>query len=174
MPFYPAEERFGDYINFKNPVVSQIFVKDLDRPVLAHGVASQYELKYLNDNVRDSVRIGRENHIYLHYGDWGTFCAYLQRWNLQPLLRDKKFVFLIGKEIGEYPIDFQARFGEDYSQCPLQPIGIREVNRLIWHTQLSAHNGGDFFNEVFDSHPNLLMMPSIYLSDVEGPVKEIR
>ena len=174
VPFYPAEERFGDYINFKNPVVSQNFFKDLDRPVLAHGVASQYELEYLNDNVRDSVRVGRENHIYLHYGDWGTFCAYLQCWNLQPLLRDKKFVFLIGEEIREYPIDFQARFGEDYSQCPLQPIGIREVNRLIWHTQLSAHNGGDFFNEVFDSHPNLLMMPSIYLSDVEEPVKEIR
>ena len=32
---------------------------------------------------------------------------------------------------------------------------------MIWHTQLAAHNGGDFFNEIFYGHPNLLSYESI-------------
>ena len=52
VPYYPAEERFGDFVNFKNTVVSRNFFKDLENPVLAEDVYSQYELVYLNDNVR--------------------------------------------------------------------------------------------------------------------------
>lgn len=69
-PFFVQEERFGDYINFKYPVISRNFFKDLDDPILAVDVFSQYELEYLVDNVRRSEDIGRENHIYLHYTDW--------------------------------------------------------------------------------------------------------
>ena len=35
IPFYVREERFGDYINFKHPVVSRNFFKDLENPILA-------------------------------------------------------------------------------------------------------------------------------------------
>ena len=174
VPFYPEEERFGDYINFKNPVISQNFFKDLENPILAHDVYSQYELEYLQDNVRKSEDIGRENHIYLHYSDWKTFCTHLQCLNLKPLLEDEKFVFLLEDEAEQYPIDFPARFGIDYSQYSLQPVRLREINRLIWHTQLSTHNGGDFFNEIFDSHPNLLVMPSIMMSNAKEIVDNLR
>ena len=167
IPYYPAEDRFGDLIDFKEPVIKHYFFKDLEDPILAEDVFSQYELEYLNDNVRKSEYVARENHVYLHYTDWAEFCAYLQCWNLNPILKDEKMVFLIEDEISQYPIDFKARFGIDYSQYKVKPIGIREVNRLIWHTQLSSHNGGDFFNEIFDYHPNLIMMPSMMLSDVE-------
>lgn len=167
VPFYRAEERFGEFINFGNQVVSRNFFKDLDKPILAAGVFSQYELEYLVDNVRPSEYIGRENHIYLHYPDWGVFCSYLQCLNLRKLLESKKLVFLIGDEIGQYPIDFKERFGIDYSQYPVKPIGIREVNRMIWHTQLSTHNGGDFFNEVFDGHPNLIVFDSVMFTSAE-------
>jgi hypothetical protein len=174
VPFYVAEERFGEYINLKNTVISRNFFKDLEKPILAEDVTSQYELEYLADNVRKSEYVGRENHIYLHYTDWGTFCAHLQCLNLRPLLAEEKIVFLIGDEITQYPIDFKERFGIDYSQYSLRPVGIREVSRLIWHTQLSTHNGGDFFNEVFDYHPNLLVLPSMMMSDIEESVKKIR
>ena len=174
VPFYPEEERFGNYINFKNPVVSRNFFKDLEKPILAHDVYSQYELEYLQDNVRKSEDIGRENHIYLHYSDWKTFCTHLQCLNLKPLLEDEKFVFLLEDEAEQYPIDFRARFGIDYSQYSLQPVRLREINRLIWHTQLSTHNGGDFFNEIFDSHPNLLVMPSIMMSNAKEIVDNLR
>lgn len=174
VPFYPEEERFGEYINFKNPVISRNFFKDLENPILAEDVYSQYELEYLNDNVRKSEDVARENHVYLHYSDWETFCTHLQCLNLRPLLEDEKLVFLMEDEGEQYPIDFKTRFGIDYSQYTLQPVRIREVSRLIWHTQLSTHNGGDFFNEIFDNHPNLLVMPSIMMSNVKEIVEDLR
>ncbi|MBD5085614.1 MAG: hypothetical protein HDT33_11340 [Clostridiales bacterium] len=174
LPFRPEEERFDDCVNFNRTVVSRNFFHDLENPILAQNVYSQYELEYLNDNVRPSEWVGRENHIYLHYTDWGEFCAHLQVLNIRALLKDKKIVFLIGDEIDQYPIDFKERFGIDYSQYPVKPIGIREVNRLIWHTQLSTHNGGDFFNEIFDGHPNLVATPSILMEDTVAYQAELR
>jgi len=174
VPFYKKEERFGDFVNFENTVVSRNFFRDLEKPILADDVYSQYELEYLNDNVRSSEDIGRENHVYLHYTHWETFCAYLQCLNLRPLLDSKKLVFLIEDEIGQYPIDFKERFGIDYSTFSTKPIRIREISRLIWHTQLSTHNGGDFFNEIFDYHPNLLALPSVMMSNIEKNVSAIR
>ncbi len=174
MPFFVERGEFGDFINVKNPIVSRNFFKDLENPILAGEVTSQYELEYLRDNVRRSEDVGRENHIYLHYGNWGVFCSWLQVLTMRPLLEEKKLVFLIGDEIKQYPIDFKARFGIDYSQYPVKPVGIREVNRLIWHTQFSTHNGGDFFNEIFDAHPNLLALPSIMFSNFKKNVNTIR
>ncbi len=171
VPYHAAEGRFGDYIDFKRPVVGRSFFHDLEKPILARDVYSQYELEYLNDCVRPSEWVGRDNHIYLHYTDWAVFCAHLQCLNLRPLLEGEKLVFLIGDEGEQYPIDFQARFGVDYSQYPVKPLGVRELNRLIWHTQLSTHNGGDFFNEIFDGHPNLMPLPSVMMKDVEEGVR---
>ena len=174
LPFYRAEERFGEYVNFDHQVISRNFFKDLDKPVLASDVYSQYELEYLNDNVRRSEDVGRENHVYLHYTDWAVFCSYLQCLSLRKVLESRKLVFLIGDEISQYPIDFKERYGIDYSQSPVKPLSIREVHRLIWHTQLATHNGGDFFNEVFDGHPNLLALTSVMFSTVEEQVEAIR
>ncbi len=174
VPFSKTNARFDGFVNVKEPVISRNFFKDLEKPILAADVFSQYELEYLNDNVRRSEDAARENHIYLHYRDWGVFCAWLQVLNMRTLLENKKFVFLIEDEIGQYPIDFKERFGIDYSQLPLQPFRIEEVSRLIWHAQLSTHNGGDFFNEVFDAHPNLLALPSIMFFEIEEKIAETR
>ena len=174
LPFDPAENRFGAYIDFNDPVIDRYFFKDLENPILAQDVYSQYQLEYLNDTVRKSEWVGRENHIYLHYTDWGQFCARLQCLDLAPLLREEKFVFLIEAEVGQYPIDFQACFGIDYSQYPVRPVSAREVNRLIWHTQLAAHNGGDFFNEIFYGHPNLMSLESLMFDNVTGEVAAAR
>lgn len=174
IPYLKSENRFGDYVNFNDPVIDRYFFKDLENPILVKDVYSQYQLEYLNDNVRKSEWIARENHIYLHYTDWTLFCAYLQCLDFVPLLKEEKFVFLAEDEIARYPIDFKAEYGIDYSQYSVKPVGIREVNRLIWHTQLSAHNGGDFFNEIFYGHPNLLTYDSIMFESVENNIKEQR
>lgn len=166
IPYYKAKNRFGNYVNFNDPVIDRYFFKDLENPILAKDVYSQYQLEYLTDNVRKSEWVGRENHIYLHYTDWAMFCAYLQCLSIYNLLRDRKQVFLIGNEVSQYPIDFKERFGIDYSKYPVKPVSIREVNRLIWHTQLSSHNGGDFFNEIFYGHPNLLAYESVIFEDI--------
>lgn len=174
IPYYKAENRFGNYVNFNDPVIDRYFFKDLENPILAKDVYSQYQLEYLTDNVRKSEWVGRENHIYLHYTDWPVFCAHLQCLSIYSLLRDSKQVFLIGDEISQYPIDFKERFGINYSKYPVKPVGIREVNRLIWHTQLAAHNGGDFFNEIFYGHPNLLSFESILFSSILSQIKDYR
>ena len=174
IPFFKAEHRFGAYVNFNDPVIDRYFFRALDKPVLARDVFSQYQLEYLNDNVRKSEWVGRENHIYLHYTDWTTFCAYLQCLELRPLLSEKKLVFLMEGEIEQYPIDFHTRFGIDYAQYPVRPIGIGEVTRMIWHTQLAAHNGGDFFNEIFYGHPNLLSYESIMFDNIQKAVAEVK
>lgn len=174
IPFFKAEHRFGACVNFNDPVIDHYFFRDLDKPVLARDVFSQYQLEYLNDNVRKSEWVGRENHIYLHYTDWTTFCAYLQCLELRPLLSEKKLVFLMEGEIEQYPIDFHTRFGIDYAQYPVRPIGIGEVTRMIWHTQLAAHNGGDFFNEIFYGHPNLLSYESIMFDNIQKAVAEVK
>jgi len=174
VPYYRAEDRFGDFINFKETVIKHYFFKNLENPILAQDVYSQYELEYLRDNVRRSEDVARENHIYLHYTDWAEFCSYLTCLNLRPLLEEKKIVFLIEDEFEQYPIDFKKRFGIDYSQYTVKPIAIREVTRMIWHGQLSSHNGGDMFNEVFDAHPNLIAMPSILMTNIEETVQTVR
>ena len=173
-PFYRASARFGETVKLRDPVIRHYFFKDLEKPVLATDIFSQYELEYLRDNVRPSEYVGRENHVYLHYTDWNTFCAWLQVLNIATLLESKKFVFLIEDEITEYPINFKERFDLDYSQYPVKPVGVQEVNKLIWHTQLSTHNGGDFFNEIFDAHPNLICLPSIMMENAEEMTESMR
>ena len=167
VPYFPEESHFGELIDICEPVIDRYFFQDLENPILAKDVYSQYQLEYLNDTVRKSEWVGRENHIYLHYTSWSIFCAYLQCIDFRKILKEKKFVFLIEEESALYPIDFQARFGIDYSKFQVRPIGVKEVNRLIWHTQLATHNGGDFFNEIFYDHPNLIALDSLFLKDVE-------
>ena len=167
VPFDTKTAAFRGFVNVRDTVITHYFFKDLEKPILAHDIFSQYELEYLVDNVRPSEWVGRENHIYLHYTDWTEFCAWLTVLTMKPLVESKKIVFLIEDEIEQYPIDFKERFKIDYSQYPVKPVGIREINKLIWHTQFSTHNGGDFFNEIFDEHPNLICLPSLMMDSVE-------
>lgn len=173
IPYYKEKDRFGDYVNFNNEVIDRYFFSDLENPILAKDVYSQYQLEYLYDNIRKSEWVAKDNHIYLHYTDWTQFCTYLCCINFGNLLLDRKFVFLIEDEIGQYPIDFKERFDIDYSTYNIKPVGIREVKKIIWHTQLSSHNGGDFFNEILYDHPNLLIIESLMYDSFYEGIKEV-
>ncbi|MEG2144587.1 MAG: hypothetical protein RRY40_04575, partial [Oscillospiraceae bacterium] len=174
IPYYEEGDFFGDYLNFNNEVIDRYFFKDLEKPLFHLDVYSQYQLEYLYDNVRKSEWVARDNHIYLNFTSWGDFCSYLQVLDFSEILKDKKFVFLIEDEASRYPIDFKADFGIDYSKNPVKPIAIDEIKRLIWHTQLSTHNGGDFFNEILDSHPNLLFWSSVMFSDICEVIEAVK
>ena len=174
IPFDIERGTFGEYTDFNRQIISRNFFKDLDKPILADNVFSQYELEYLRDNVRRSDWVARDNHIYLHYTDWSVFCAHLQCLDLREILKEEKIVFLFEDEISRYPLDFKAEYGIDYASFPVKPIGVREVNRLIFHAQLSAHNGGDFFNEIFYGHPNLILWESIMIYMLEDMVEMIK
>lgn len=167
VPLYPNEEHFGAYVDVNDPVIDRWFFKDLENPILADDVYSQYQLEYLNDTVRKSEWVARENHIYLHYTNFLTFCSWLQVLNFVPLMNDQKLVFLMEEEISRYPIDFLSEYGIDYSQCEVKSLTIREIKRLIFQNQLSAHNGSDFFIEVLYGHPNLITFPAMMFSKVK-------
>ena len=173
IPFNPESRAFLPRFEPAQPAVRHHFFKNLDQPIFAEEVYSQYELQYLVDNVRKSEWVARENHIYLYYPSWSLFCAYLQVLNLGPILSEEKIVFLIGEERAYYPIDFKEKFGIDYSLCQLKPVAIREVQRLILHGEYSYHNGGDFFTEIFDSHPNCFVR-EVMFADAERAVDSMQ
>lgn len=174
IPFSPDRLEFGEFMDIKKPVITRNFFHDLENPILAEDVYSQYELEYLRDNVRRSEDVGQENHVYLHYTNWETFCSYLQCLNIRPLLKEEKILFLIEDEIVQYPIDFKERFNIDYSRYPKKPVALREITRMIWLSQLSSHNGINFFTEIFDGHPNLISVPPISLQKTVDTLKNIQ
>lgn len=174
LPFYKAEERFDEYTDINYPEVTHYFFRDLSKPIFARDIFSQYELEYLKDNVRRSDWVAKENHIYLHYSDWGVFCSWLSLLDMKPLLEEEKFVFLMEGEESLYPIDFKERFGIDYSQYPVKHFSVHEFHKLIWHTQLGYHNGGDFFNEVMHDHPYVLFDESRLMDHHMGLMSELR
>ena len=173
IPFTVETETFGEPLDLRHPVVSRNFFQNLDKPVLAADVYSQYELEYLRDNVRKSEWVGRENHIYLHYTDWGSL-------RLSP--GPEPTAPAGGGEAGlpdrrrSASTPSTSRPGSAWitASIPSSPSGIREIHRLIWHTQLSSHNGGDFFNEIFDNHPNLIAVESVMLYHLRDQVEKFR
>ena len=50
LPFDRKSSVFSDYVNFRIPVVDRNFFHDLERPVLASDVYSQYQLEYPESN----------------------------------------------------------------------------------------------------------------------------
>ena len=80
-------------------MIDRYFFRDLDKPILARMCSHSTSWSILNDTVRKSEWVGRENHIYLHYTDWTIFCAYLQCLSFKRLLRAEKLVFLMEGEI---------------------------------------------------------------------------
>ena len=45
IPFSKSENQFGAYIDFNRPVIDRYFFKDLENPILARDVFSQYQLE---------------------------------------------------------------------------------------------------------------------------------
>ena len=84
----------------------------------------------------------REPYLSSLYGLEYLLCVFKLPAIFPWLLPQQKFVFLVEKEIAQYPIDFAERFGIDYSRNRVRPFSYQEVTRLIWHTQLATHNGG--------------------------------
>lgn len=143
------------------------FFENLDQPLLLGDVYNGYHLRYLRDNVRLSEYIGADNHIYLYYHSWETFCAYWQVIDWSALLAEKQFVFLFGDEekAKYYPLDFKGLYQIDYARMPFQPIQIHEIKRLILEMQVLCNCGNEFLNQVVDWHEDLLTMPYFCMSE---------
>lgn len=122
---------------------TKYFFNDLDKPLFVENEFNEFNLKFLEDNVRDSCDFAGDNHIYLWFENADLFSLLLYYCDLTTLLGKKKFVFLIGEERDKYPIDFKSEFGIDYSGMTPQEIRIEEVKRFcFWYKH--AHSGTVF------------------------------
>lgn len=165
---------FGEYQPIYLHKIRHHFFKDLDNPIKAEDIYSQYELEYLYENVRKSEWVAKDNHIYLCYSNFEEFENYLQIIDFSEILKDKKFVFLFDTEREMYPIDFKEKFEIDYSRHSVKEINLREIKKLIWGVQYASHNGGDFFNEILDGHPNIICSNSQMMEEYNKAITIIR
>ena len=134
--------------------------RDLSRPIFRENDCNLYHLQYLEDNVRRSEDYGGDNHIYLYYVDLGELAPLLLLGELEPLLNQKKPVFLIGEENKRrYPIDFKKEFQIDYASIGPTPVRIEEIKRIIFGWKIANVSGTSFLADIMDFHPDLLTIP---------------
>lgn len=110
------------------------FFEHLDKPLRVEDEDNFYNLTFLNDNVRSSEDFAGDNHIYLMYSSLEPLERLMLACNLEPLLRQRKFVFLTGENRDLYPLDFKRHFGIDYSAMEPQKLRIEEMQRIcFWY-----------------------------------------
>ncbi len=151
--FYDKEEEmFLEPEKAKSERETAYFFETLDKPVFAEHETNLFNLEFLRDNVRRSEDFGEDNHIYLFYDSVEELIPLLFISDMEELLKEEKFVFLIGeKQRGRYPIDFKKEFGADYKKTE-KPLGIHELKRIcFWYKH--AHSGTIFSLGVLDANP---------------------
>lgn len=124
----------GEY-DAKTDKNMRYFFEHPDRALRVKDEDNFYNLTFLNDNVRASEDFAGDNHIYLLYTSLEPLERLMMTCDLEPVLRQQKFVFLIGKKNwNRYPIDFRKEFGIDYTEMEPAPIRIEEVKRVcFWY-----------------------------------------
>lgn len=143
---------------------TKYFFKNLDDPILVESEYNLYNLRFLQDNVRDSRYFGRDNHIYLHYEDIQTFSLLLYYSDISALCNEWKFVFLIGAESDLYPLDFRSQFNAEFNLWRERPLSVDEIKRVCVFYFTSTHCGNALIDSLMDSHPNLLTIKEFGLS----------
>lgn len=144
------------------------FFENLDEPLKVENEDNFYNLNFLNDNVRDSEDYAGDNHIYLFYDTLDPLERLMLTCDLEPVLQQKKFVFLVGEENRDrYPINFKKKFGIDYSQMKPRPLRIEEINR-IYFNQWYSRSGTDFFEGVLNGSDHILVINAWFFYELSA------
>ena len=115
---------------------TKYFFENLDNPLFVENEFNEFNLKFIEDNVRDSRDFAGDNHIYLWYENVDMFSLLMYYIDLKPFFERNKFIVLIGEEKSKYPIDFKTEFGIDYGCMTPHKIRIEEMNRIcFWVTR---------------------------------------
>lgn len=147
---------YGEY-DAKTRHQIRYFFKNLDEPLFVEDEDNFYNLNFLNDNVRASEDYAGDNHIYLFYTSMEPLERLMLSCDLEPVLRQEKFVFLIGgKNRKRYPIHFKKRFAVDYSKIKPTPVRIEELKRIcFWYKH--AYSGTELSIQVLGSIDEIQM-----------------
>lgn len=122
----------------KTPNQMRYFFENLDGPVKVENEDNFYNLNFLNDNVRASEDYAGDNHIYMFYDTPDPLERLMMTCDLEPVLRQKKLVFLVGEENRKrYPVDFLEEFQIDYNSMSPAPVRVEEIKRVCrWCARL--------------------------------------
>jgi glycosyltransferase involved in cell wall biosynthesis len=132
------------------------FFKDLSKPLFISNLSHIVHIKFLFDNVRASEDVTMDNHIYLYYANEQKFLEMLCKCDMKPLLKQQKFVFLLGKQNKNiYPIDFKKRYGIDYESMPFKPLRANELKRIVIYNGLTV-SGQDFLFQICAANKSIL------------------
>lgn len=94
----------------------------------------------------------------MYYDTFDELAIVLQIMDLKPLLKDSKFVFLLGeKNRKKYPINFRKRFNIDYSKMKKAPLRIDEMN-TFYLNKFYGYSGTDFFQGVLNGSNDILVV----------------
>lgn len=140
------------------------FFEHLEDALKVEDEDNLYNLTFLFDNVRRSEDVAMDNHIYLFYHSWQPLQRVMQVGDIAPILKDEKFVFLIGENHKRYPIDFKRDFKIDYAKMKPQMLRIEEINRIFVFSSTNGHCGNAMIDSLLDWHPNLLTIKEFGLS----------
>lgn len=141
------EQQFSTLRTICTKQVTKYFFQDMSQPLFVEEEVNQYHLQYLFDNVRRSEDYGADNHVYLYYASLAGAAPLLALCDLEPLLKEHKFVFLFGPDNRDrYPIDFLTQFHLDFSATAC-PVRIEEIKRIcFWYKH--AYSGTDLGTQV--------------------------
>lgn len=150
-----TDERFSSrHLHYKEWPEQYLF-QDLSKQLFVENETEPYHLQFLYDNVRRSEDYGGDNHIYLYYSSADCFGEVLLSFDIRPLLKDEKFVFLLGEKYKKYyPINFKKRFNLDYKSMSPQPVRLDELKRIcFWYKH--AYSGTTLCTGVINALSNV-------------------
>lgn len=151
---YDSKEKTFFWFETNSDRETRYFFENLDKPVFVKNEFNEFNLNFLEDNVRDSRDFAGDNHIYLWYENAEMFSLLLYYVDLKQLFEREKFVVLIGEEREKYPIDFKAEFGIDYDSMTPQKIRIEEIKRICYWVTRYNHGLG-FICDVLSQNKNI-------------------
>lgn len=161
--FDQQEQRFAQ-METNSDHETKYFFENLNQPLLIENEFNLYNLRFLQDNVRDSRDFGADNHIYLHYDSVQLFSLLLYYCDLSSICEEQKFVFLIGSESDLYPLAFQNQFGAETLNWEQRPLHVNDIKRVCAFYYTATHCGNAMFDSLLDCHPNLLTIKEFGLS----------
>ena len=136
------------------------FFENVDGLLKVENEDNLYNLNFLNDNVRASEDYAGDNHIYLLYDTLEPLERLMMTCDLEPVLAQKKFVFLVGEENKKrYPLDFKKEFGIDYSACQPKELSVNDIKRIVLSLKIVGYSGTLFLADIMDFHSELLTIP---------------
>lgn len=148
---YPyADDTASEVSNPVSKIVAFLSQIESKKPIVLKDAYNLEELKWMCTKLRESEKIGSDNHLYLYYSNKNIFTNSLKRLDWREVAQTGRIGFSLTEE-------YQGSANFFLDDC--KPIEINEIEEIFTTTicgETRNYSGSDFFNMVLDNHPSLL------------------